>query len=355
MKIVIVSPSLNINENVSGISAVTQFILNHNINNTYVHFIIGKKDNEKRNLRYYLWILILYIKWIKLLVTQGRLIIHFNLALSRNSIIRDFPFLMIARILGKRVILHFHGGDFLMHREQPLWMNFLLKITFLKSYPMIVLSELEKQVLKNKFKHHQINVLPNCVELKYASDFCRNYENHTTIILFIGRISADKGIHYIYNALQTIKSNNIDFKFIMAGKGPDENIFIPRFIELLGDDFEFKGIVTGDLKNKLFEGSDIFLLPSFYEGLPMALLETMSFGLVPVITNVGSVNYVVKDGINGILIQPYSSEEISNAIENLVKNKKYLTTLSENARQYILRNFQPESYMTRLNEIYKHV
>ncbi len=354
MKIIIVSPSLNLNENVSGISSVTQFIINHNKNHDYVHFTIGKRDNDKRNFRWLTSILVLYMKWLYVLATQKEILIHFNLALSRNSIIRDFPILMMARISGKRMILHIHGGNFLMHRKHPEWMNYLLKIIFSGRHPVIVLSALEKEIIQNKFNRQRIHILPNCVELNDALSFNRTYKKDRPVILFLGRISSDKGIEYIYNATHTLKTNNIQFKFILAGKGPEEKIFIPKFRELLGNDFEFKGVVSGDNKTTLLKECDIFLLPSFYEGLPMALIESMSFGLVPVITNVGSIKYVVKHGENGLFIQSHSSVDISDAIENLAKNNEYLVTLSKNARQFIFRNFNPEAYITRLNEIYQY-
>ena len=140
----------------------------------------------------------------------------------------------------------------------------------------------------------------------------------------------------------------------MAGKGPEEKVFIQKFSDLLGIDFEFKGVVSGDQKTGLLKECNVFLLPSFYEGLPMALIESMSFGLVPITTNVGSIKYVIGDGINGIIVNTHSSEEIAFAIEKLSKDKEYMSELSKNARQYIFNNFNPEEYIARLNEIYSY-
>jgi glycosyltransferase involved in cell wall biosynthesis len=99
---------------------------------------------------------------------------------------------------------------------------------------------------------------------------------------------------------------------------------------------------------------NVFLLPSFFEGLPIALLESMSFGLVPIVTNVGSIINVVNDGINGMIVNSHSSEDIAFAVEKLSKEKEYLKELSINARQYIFSNFKPEAYISRLNEIYNY-
>jgi glycosyltransferase involved in cell wall biosynthesis len=355
MKIIITSPSLDANQNISGISSVTQFVINYNTEHKYLHFELGRRDNENRNLIWFFRILRSYLKWTFLILSRKGILIHFNLALCMGSIIRDSPLIMIARLFRKRMIIHIHGGDFLIYKKNPYWMYLLLKLVFSGKNPIIVLSPLEEKVLQQKFKSDKIVVLPNCIGLKEASDFDRDYPvNKILIVLFLGRISIDKGIEDIFLAMEFLKKKGIKFKFIMAGKGPEENFFIQKFNDLLGMDFEYKGVVSGSQKVKLLKNCDVFLLPSFFEGLPMALLETMSFGLVPVTTNVGSIKYVIKDGINGILVKSHSSEEIAFAIEKLSNDKVYMQELSKNARQYILDYFNPKVYIARLNEIYSY-
>ena len=355
MKIIITSPSLDTNQNVSGISSVTQFIISYNTENEYLHFNIGRKDNEKRNLIWLFRILEIYLKWSYLMVIRKDILIHFNLALSKDSIIRDSPLIMMTRLFHKRMIIHIHGGDFLMHKKNPLWMNRLLKLVFSGKNPVIVLSPLEEKVLRQKFDCNNIFVLPNCIGLKEATVFDRSYSNdESLILLFLGRISTDKGIEYIHMAMESLKKKGIKFKFIMAGKGPEEKVFVQKFKDLLGVDFEFIGVVSGDQKTELLKKCKVFLLPSFYEGLPIALIESMSFGLVPVTTNVGSIKYVINDGINGIIVNTHSSEEIVFAVEKLSEDKEFMQKLSKNARQYIFSNFNPEAYINRLNEIYNY-
>jgi glycosyltransferase involved in cell wall biosynthesis len=353
MKVLITSPSLNPNQNVSGISSITQFIISSNKENFYTHFKVGREDDEKHNLEWVFSHIRLYLRWFYLMVTQKQALIHFNMALSKNSIIRDSPLIFISRLFRKRMIIHIHGGDFLMFKKNPLWMKSILNKVFSGKNPIIVLSSLEKNILEQRFNIKRIYVLPNCTGLKEATEFDRFFpEKDILSVLFLGRISADKGIEYIFQAFEILKKKGNKLKFFMAGKGPEEKAFIQRFYDLLGADFEFKGVVSGDQKTELFKKCNVFLLPSFYEGLPMALIESMSFGLVPVITNVGSIKSVIENGKNGIFVSTHSSEEIVAAIEKLLKDKECLALLSKNARQFIFRNFNPDIYIDRLNEIY---
>lgn len=355
MKIIITSPSLNTNQNVSGISSVTQFIINSNTENEYLHFELGKKDDENRDLFWFFRILKAYLKWVYLMFTQKDILIHFNLALSKHSIIRDSPLIMLARLFRRRMIIHLHGGEFLMHKKTPLWMKYMLEFVFTGKNPKIVLSLMEEEVLKHKFNSSKIFVLQNCIELREASEFNRMYaKNDMLILLFMGRISVSKGIEFIFQAFEYLKQKSIKFKFIMAGKGPEEKLYVQKFRELLGEGFEYKGVVSGDQKAELLKNCNVFLLPSFFEGLPMALLESMSFGLVPVTTNAGSIKYVIKNEINGIIVNKHSSEEIASAIEKLSEDREYMQELSTNARQYIFSNYNPDAYIARLNEIYNY-
>jgi glycosyltransferase involved in cell wall biosynthesis len=97
---------------------------------------------------------------------------------------------------------------------------------------------------------------------------------------------------------------------------------------------------------------DIFLLPSFYEGLPMSLLETMSFGQVPIVTPVGSIPMVIIDNVNGIFIRLKNTEDIVNAVTELKKNKNFTTTLSQKAKETIIEKFDDKKYIGKLNTMY---
>jgi glycosyltransferase involved in cell wall biosynthesis len=355
MNIIITSPSLDPNTNVTGISSVTQFIIDNNADHNYIHFELGKKDAEHRNVFWFLRILLSYFNWCVILFKTKDALVHFNFAMSKPSIIRDSPLIIISRLFRTKMIIHLHGGEYLMHREMPLWMKLTLRLDFSGSIRKVVLSTLEAEALRSRLKTRNIFVLPNCVDLEDASNYKRELSTISELrLLFLGRISEKKGIEYIFQALQSLKEKGIKFRFVMAGKGEEESIYVPRFKDLLGNDFHFPGVVFGQAKIKLLEESNVFLLPSFFEGLPMSLLESMSFGMVPIVTEVGSIKQVITDGVNGIFVNKYSSDDIAAAIERLYSDPIYMNSLSQNARQYIFANYNPKEYIYRLNQIYNY-
>lgn len=351
--ILITAPGLDTKNNVSGISSVTNFIISNNISANYRHFELGRKDDEKRNLGWFFKIIKTSINWMFVVSGKSIRLVHFNFALSKASIIRDAPLVLFAKMIGKKMIIHLHGGDYLTKEIVPGWMKFILKRLFSGNIPVIVLSEAEREIIARLYKARNITVLPNCVDLKEAKAFERkNDASDGCRLLFIGRISTAKGIEYIFQALEILKNKQVPFKFFMAGTGPDETKYVEKFSTLLRSDFCFKGVVSGQGKADLYKECNIFLLPSLFEGLPMSLLEAMSFGLVPVVTGVGSMKYVVASGENGIIVDDKVELKIAAAVEQFANDWQIVQKLGNNAVQYIFNNYDPEEYVKKLNQIY---
>ena len=354
MKILITSPSLNVNTNVSGVSAVTNFIIKLNTEHEYIHFEVGKKDDVKRDWHWFRRLLKMYFKWFKLMCTTSHLI-HFNFPVDKRSVIRDAPMIIMAKIMRKRMVVHLHGGEYLLKEHIPGWIKLMIRCALTGKNPIICLSTTERSHVITAFKSRNAIELPNAIDLTDAENFTRMIgDDELPTLLFLGRIHLDKGIAYIYEALAELKEKGLDFKFIMAGKGPAEDEYNLKFKTLLGDNYEFKGVVSGDSKTTVFKQCNIFLLPSFWEGLPIALLEAMSFGLVPVTTDVGAMKTVVLDGKNGMIVETRSAQGIVNAVKSLSADKAYMRTLSTNARDLVFRDYNPRKYIATLNKIYQY-
>ena len=352
-RVIIASPSLDIEKNIGGMSSLVGFVINNNKRCNYSHFEIGKYDKEKRTLLYYFRILKKWIQWFFLMTFGKNLLVHFNIALEKRSIIRDSPLLLYAHLLRKKLIIHIHGGLYLEKEEMPVWIKSILVSILSQKGPKIVLSSVEQRLVISKFHAKSVFVLPNSVDLKEAKDFIRIYSGKSPVrLLFIGRITKTKGIEYIYKALKALKEKDLPFKFIMAGSGEDRDEYVRRFSEVLGSDFIYMGVVSGDIKTTLLKECHVFLLPSLYEGLPISLLECMSFAMVPVVTDVGSIKSVVEDGYNGIVIGKHSYEDISEAIIRLIYEKDLFERLGANAQQSIFEKFDTDAYLKKLNEIY---
>lgn len=365
-KVVIVAPSLDCATNVSGVSAVTNFIIAHNMECEYEHFLQGRSDGESGALNRVMRIWRNYRKWVKSLQftvyslqnKNDNYIIHYNYPLDTPSIVRDYFFMRAARRKGIPMVIHIHGGLYLFKERKPFLIKRILDRVFSWGNPFIVLSEKERDEIQRQYGTKNVTVLPNCVEIPCfnGNDNVNKDSLQFTVcrlhILYLGRIEPNKGMDYLLEAMRMLKEKGHDVTLHFAGIEQGKNGYIGRFQELLGDHFIYEGVVSGNRKAELFKRCQVFVLPSLYEGLPMSLLETMSYGLVPVVTDVGSIEEYVKDGMNGLMIGVRDAVSIVNALERLVVDKKLMIELSKAARQTIVTRLHPQKYVERLNEIY---
>lgn len=354
MNIIVTSPSLNPKENVSGISSVVQFIINNNHTVEYVHFEVGRKDAETLNkFNRFQRVFRNRKEWIALLKKSYNALIHYNLPLMRGAIIRDYILLQAAHKMRLPIVLHIHGGYYMKNRNRPWYIRKMLCSIFSWSKEVITLSDEEKNILKEDFQLNNVHSLPNCIDLTDAKSFKREQKDDKPLsILYLGRIEKNKGIDYIIDACRCLNNKGVDFVLNFAGKEENEGEYIPRLQQILGDKFIYHGVVFGDVKTQLIKHCDVFLLPSFFEGLPMSLIETMSFGEVPIVTNVGSISSLVEDNKNGLFIQMKSDDDIVEKIIMLNNNFELRKKLSDAAQKTVFSLYDDKRYIEQLNQLY---
>ena len=351
LKVLILSPSLNAEDNISGISSVTSNLLKYNVMVDYVHFTVGKKDNQKRNLRWLFYLLMLPIRFLKLVWCIHLDWIHFNIGLEPFSLLRDFPLYFIARQKGIPILLHVHGGRFVLNMSNNIVIKFIIRYLIHNSRQIITLSEIEKNALKKYAPSSQdkIVVIPNAVEVQEICGGAKDYESLLSI-LYLGRIDMNKGLREIVDALEILTKVDVDFLFYVCGTGPDKDWFLEQCRTAIGEHLRYEGVVLGTKKTNILQKSHIFLLPSYFEGLPIALLECMSVGIVPIVSSVGSIPQVVRSNNNGFII--HSKEDIVDSVIRLNSNRKLLKDLSINAIDTISSRFSINEYVKKINTLY---
>lgn len=373
-EIIITSPSLNPKENVSGISSVTKFIIDNNPKVQYLHFELGKKDKEKGGWHRIGALIGRYRDWKKMLAEHPDAVIHYNFPLSKPSILRDPWFIRYAIRHHRKMVVHVHGGLFLTAPKIPFYLKRIIRWVFGQELPFIVLSDMERDILMERFGAKEVYSLPNCVDLKDAEAYARESEeaslseeglrdsdiasSHHQVriqplrIGYLGRIEPNKGMTELLIACQRLKKEGFPFKLVIAGKEQTEGEYLPQFDQWLGDSFEYVGLVSGQTKCDFLRSLDAFVLPTYFEGLPMSLLESMSYGKAPIVTPVGSIPQVVRDGENGIFVKDHDVDSIVEAIKRLSEDRTLLRKLGEEARKTIFSQFSPKKYIEKLNDIY---
>lgn len=353
MKILITSPSLDTNKNVSGISSVVNNILS-TTELDYTHFEVGKKDNEKRNILWMLKQLLIPIRLLKVFFIKDIDIFHLNAPLNNLSIGRDFVLLCIAKIFRKKVLLHIHGGDYLHSTPKNKVFFLFLKFYFRSADFIITLSHHEKSLMITNYSivKEKIDFLENCViPIKEVKKIKKTKPR----IIFLGRIVKEKGMREIIASLKELYKKRQDFEFYLYGEGPLVK-YMQSELSQLNKSFDFKGIVFGKKKETALLEADIFILPSYAEGLPMALLEAINYENIVIVTKVGTMAKIIKDNINGFLIKEKNAKELFEKIDHaidLIKNNE--KRIQKNAKDLIFNDFNGYKYSEKLKLIYERL
>jgi glycosyltransferase involved in cell wall biosynthesis len=282
-------------------------------------------------------------------------IVHIHVS-ERGSAFRQAITTAIARSLGKPVILHTHSADFhLFYSHLPQIVQTGLRWIFCKSTRFIVLSDSWKKFYIDNLglTEKQTIVLPNPV--KFPLEIPQRINHQKVNFLFLGRIGKRKGAFDLIEAFAAIPEEQKDrTQLIMAGDGEGEkarkmvtNLNLDRYVKILD-------WVNERERDALLATANAFVLPSYNEGLPMALLEAMSWKLPVITTPVGGIPEVVIPHQNGLLVKAGDVRELSQAMQSLICDRESIERLGKNARDSV-KCFNVENYMSSLSHIYKSI
>ena len=138
-------------------------------------------------------------------------------------------------------------------------------------------------------------------------------------ILFIGRLAAVKGVRLLLEAVATLRARHPGLTLTLVGDGPDRSGLEARAQALgLGDAVTFTGYLGEAGVAEVLARSDMLVLPSFAEGVPVVLMEAMASGLPVVATRVGGVAELVEDGVSGLLVPPGDAGVLAGAMDRLL-------------------------------------
>lgn len=189
--------------------------------------------------------------------------------------------------------------------------------------------------------HEKIRVIHNGVDAETFSPkskidkenvFQELLDINALKVLYLSRFINYKGINYLIDSIPKILKK-IDAFFIFAGAG---KINIKNLRE---NNYRYIGYVKTEEKPYLYNLSDIFILPSFYENFPISILESMASENAVIASNVGGIPEMITSNYNGLLIPPKDTESIARAIINLGEDSFLRKKLSKNARASVMEKF----------------
>ncbi|PCJ49781.1 MAG: colanic acid biosynthesis glycosyltransferase WcaL [Gammaproteobacteria bacterium] len=177
----------------------------------------------------------------------------------------------------------------------------------------------------------------------------REPTNKARKILYVGRLSAEKGIPILFDSISKLKNQNYDIELTLLGDGDDraylENLSREKNLD---SSIRFAGFVSHEEIAKSLRDSDIFVLPSFAEGIPVALMEAMAIGIPVIATAVGGVTELVVDQETGLVVSPADPDSLANAITRYVDSPDLCKSISTKARNKVAEEFNIDNQIDLL-------
>ncbi|MGV2452297.1 MULTISPECIES: glycosyltransferase family 4 protein [Chryseobacterium] len=294
--------------------------------------------------------------------------IYIAVAQSRLGFYRDFMFVWISALFGKKIVAHLHGGNFkTFYLEQSPFLQKIIKKTYDQCDCIIVLSRVYTDLFDfvDNYKE-KVKVVPNGIpEFDNDESIEKKYNPTRPVILYLSNLIESKGYLDVLHSSLILKekynispqvyfcgnflSNSDDVTFDSVEKAKD---YFHNFVKenKLEDNVVYKGLVQGEAKDQLLKNADFLILPTNYnaEGQPISLIEGLKNGCVLITTQYRDIQYMNLDKETGFFVNYNDPEAIAEMISNV--NEQDFKRMSLNAQKHFKNSY---SFISHYNNIIK--
>ncbi len=322
------------------VSVVRNYLNYNNWENINIIYVPTHISANKVSLVFYY--IKSYIKILNILKNEHIDIGYFHTA-ERGSFYRKALLVRLFKKHGIKTVLHHHAAEFEefysnLSDNRKSYVNSILELTDLN----IVLSKSLMPMITNKAPNANVKVLHNAVKTYATNPYNKNAKN----IMFLGLLGERKGVYDLLKAITLIDDKIPEYIHIyLCGNGEVEEV--KNRIKSLNIEhrIDHVGWIDGKQKEEFINNSMINVLPSYNEGLPMTILETMAYGIPNISTNIAAIPEVIEHGKNSFMITPGDTEQLANLITKLCTDEVLRTNISQNAWNDVSVEFALENHI----------
>ena len=277
-------------------------------------------------------------------------IAHINMA-SDSSYFRKSVFIRTAKLCRKKVVIHQHGGNFPEFYEQELSERGRQRVRKILSMgdAFLVLGTAWMDFFGAIIGKERITVLPNAIRLPEQ----KKKQYGVRKILYMGRLCKAKGIGELLTIMPELKAHYPDIRLYLAGIWEDAELKTQA--GALKDYVVDLGWIGGTQKQQYLEECDIFVLPSYFEGQPVSVLEAMANACGIVTTKTGSIPDMIIEGDTGMFAVPKDAKTLEQSLSKLLADSELCRMLGENARRKAEAEFSIDNNIKKLLAVYKTI
>lgn len=266
-------------------------------------------------------------------------------------------FSWLPKLLGKRVVVTIHGIDWQREKWQSGFGSKFIrqgeKNAVKYADEIIVLSKGVQDYFNDTYgrRTHFISNGVNRPKIREADVITEQFDlTKDSYILFLGRLVPEKGIRYLVEAFKGSKTNK---KLVIAGGSSDTDSFIKELKELATDDDRiiFTGFVQGKMLDELYSNAYIYTLPSDLEGMPLSLLEAMSYGNCCLVSDIPECVEVVED--KALIFKRSDVRDLKEKLQDACGHPKKVMQLKKQAADFICEKYNWDDVVEETMKLYK--
>ncbi len=263
----------------------------------------------------------------------------------------------LPKLFGIHTIATIHGLD----SQRAKWggfaskyLQFGEKMAAKYADELIVLSEGNRKYFKDMYGRNA-TLIPNGIdpqEIKEAKLIRERFGlERKSYILFLARIVPEKGLHYLIEAFKNIET---DKKLCIVGGTSHSDEYVEQVVKMAEDDprIMFLGFQQGTALQELFSNAYLYVLPSDVEGMPISLLEAMSYGNCCVVSDIVENASVVED--KGITFEKGNVKSLEKELKNLLEDERIVHMLKKESREFITKKYNWDEIVDKTIQLYEN-
>ncbi len=316
-------------------------------------FDTGKQTPAGRSLtqaiaaRFALW-----RAWWQALSPANRTVAHIHTC-SFFTYFLDGVYVLLARLRGVPVVLHVHGGRFdaFLDELSPFALG-IARFIAQRATRLVVLSGEWEIKLAERLPGAHLTVIENGVAEPQLIEVSKT--SGEVIVLFLGNLGQRKGVWDLVACAGQLPSS---VRLVLVGGEEDTGITERVRAELeqqgIESRVELVGPAVGEAKFRWLRKADIFVLPSYAEGVPISMLEALAAGLPAIVTPVGGIPSVLQDGEHALFVPPGDRVALAGAITRLAGDADLRSRLGASARRHVLERYGIECTAQKYLQLYE--